>query len=111
MFDLFYPLISFILFSLGLSSLWSLSDIFSKPRFLVAKYFPVFLRKMLLCMECSGFWIGGASSVFFHRFLPGALIFPESTILPIIFGFFFGGVINYLIIKIVNRFELLGVKN
>jgi glucose-6-phosphate-specific signal transduction histidine kinase len=102
-----YSLMMFLLISIGISCIWSLSDIFLKNRNFVAKKFPSFLRKMLLCMECSSFWIGCLVCV---------LICSPEIIKNSIFNIpfvdiFCGGVITHLFVKILNNFNVFEGKN
>jgi hypothetical protein len=46
----------YILISLSFSVMWSMSDIFMPIRNIIAKL--KYIRKPLLCPECSSFWIG-----------------------------------------------------
>jgi hypothetical protein len=94
----------YLFISIGCSCLWSLSDIFTPIRNFVAKNLKGFFQKMLLCMECSSFWIG----------LFVASIFPPFNYL-IIDNFYLnklviciiGGIITYLFVKILNKKQLL----
>ena len=98
-------LICFLFVSCGISALWSLSDIFMPVRNIVAKKFPSFFRKMLLCMECSGFWIGAACSLIF--FEPTELITHSNLLLNKIILAIYGGTVTHLAIKIINKKELI----
>lgn len=94
----------YILITVGCSCLWSLSDIFMPVRNYVAKHFPNPLKKMLLCMECSSFWIG---------FLIGFIINPlpeyfvyRSYIVQMVLSAICGGIITYLTVKIGSNKQL-----
>jgi hypothetical protein len=90
-------LIIYLLITVGCSCLWSLSEIFIPVRNYVAKHFPNPFKKMLLCMECSSFWIGVLSG----------LIFPFLLNYNIILQSIFGGIITYLFVKTLNKFNLV----
>ena len=94
-------LLLYLMISLGCSCLWSISDIFMPVRNFVAKYFPPFLRKMLLCMECSSFWIG----LFIALFI---LPFPVLNFSPnFIINSICGGVCTYLTVKLLTNLKIL----
>jgi hypothetical protein len=97
--------------SVGFASIWSIAEIFTYPRFLVAKHFPAPIRKMMLCMECSSFWIAGFLSIFFFGFLPGWAIFPAQELAGRVFDFFFGGVSTYLTIRALSLTNIFIGKN
>jgi hypothetical protein len=100
--NMFTHFIAYLGISVGCSALWSLSEIFAPIRNIVAKYFPSFLRKMLLCMECSSFWIGCFVSLFI-------LSYPN-------FGVYYyfnpicGGITTFLVVKILNNLNFLDKK-
>ena len=97
-------LIIFLFISCGVSAIWSLSDIFTPARNIVAKRAPSFFRKMLLCMECSSFWIGfGCSFIFF----PGIEVNQYNQIVSCFLSAVSSGVATYLTIKIINKKELI----
>lgn len=77
-----FTLISFILVSVGVSHLWSFSEIFRPVRNLVARI--PYIRKPLICPECSSFWIGLFVSFFINPF-------------NVFLGYIFCGVISYII--------------
>lgn len=94
--------ILFLLISIGCSCLWSLSEIFIPCRNYVAKHFPLILRKGLLCMECSSFWIGCFVGI---AFIP---IFNSASFnLGYISCVPAGGVITYLLVKTLNKYKIL----
>lgn len=93
-------LLLYLFVSIGTSCIWSLSDLFLKPRNIVAKYFPSLLRKMLLCMECSSFWIGILISIFICPVSIPTYDYPFISDIC-------GGVITYLFVKILNNFSVL----
>jgi hypothetical protein len=94
-------LLIYLMITLGCSCLWSLSDIFMPLRNIVAKYFPTFLRKMLLCMECSSFWIGLFISLFIIEF-PGFNFISNFIINSIC-----GGVSTYLVVRILTHNKII----
>lgn len=94
-----FQFFAFLLLSCGISVIWSLSDIFLKTRNLIAKRVPNPLKKMLLCMECSSFWIGVIVSIVFFT------IFREISLNQYL-NYFSGGVITHLFIKIGNRYQI-----
>ena len=55
-------IIIFVLISISFSVMWSLSDIMSPLRNFTVKL--PYIRRALLCPECSSFWIGLFVSVF-----------------------------------------------
>jgi hypothetical protein len=59
-------LIAFILISVGIGHLWSFSEFFSKSRNFIAKI--PYVRKPLICPECSSFWSGIFLSFFYNPF-------------------------------------------
>jgi len=64
----------YLICSLGISYAWSDTEISVPARNFVAKF--AFFRKLLLCHECSSFWISLALSLFLNPF--------DSYCLPII---------------------------
>jgi len=93
----------YLIISVGCSALWSLSEIFTPLRNYVAKYFPTFLRKMLLCMECSSFWIGLFVSLFLF---PYPYVFTGGLFYYII-GSICGGISTYITVKIILNLKIL----
>ena len=94
-----FQFFAFLFLSCGISVIWSLADIFQKTRNFVAKKVPNPLKRMLLCMECSSFWIGVIVSILFFT------IFRDIN-LNQYFNYFSGGVITHLFIKVANRFGI-----
>lgn len=90
-------LIIYLLISLGCSCLWSLSDIFMPLRNIVAKHIPNPFKKMLLCMECSSFWIGALIG-FIYPFLSNYNILLQSI---------FGGIITHFFVKILIKNNII----
>lgn len=97
-------LICFLFVSCGISAIWSLSDLFTPARNLVAKKAPQFFRKMLLCMECSSFWIGLICNFIFF---PAIAQTNNSSLIDLIISGIYGGASTYITIKIINKKELL----
>jgi hypothetical protein len=97
--DNIFQFFAFLFLSCGISVIWSLSDIFLKTRNFVAKKIPNPIKKMLLCMECSSFWIGVIVSIIFFPIL-GYIVLNEYL------NYFCGGVITHLFVKICNRYEV-----
>ena len=58
--NLFY----FIILSVSVSYMWSFAEIFRPVRNFVAKI--PYVRRPLLCPECSSFWMGFAVSFFYN---------------------------------------------
>jgi hypothetical protein len=54
----------FLLRSVSVSQMWSFARIFIPIRNIVARI--LFIRKPLLCPECSSFWIGVATSLLYN---------------------------------------------
>jgi uncharacterized membrane protein len=96
-------LFMYLFITTGCSYLWSTSEIFMPIRNFVAKNFPIFLRKMLLCMECSSFWIGVFISLFV---LPSP--YPHNMWNSFLIQAVCGGISTYLIIKLLINFNLTG---
>jgi hypothetical protein len=96
-------LLIYLIVSLGCSCLWSLSEIFQPSRNFVAKYFPALFRKMLLCMECSSFWVGLFISLFIFPF-PLLEVSPNFIINSIC-----GGVSTYFFVKILINTKILNI--
>lgn len=57
-------LIYFVILSLSVSYMWSFSDIFKPLRNTVAKI--PFIKRPLLCPECSSFWFGFGVSFLYN---------------------------------------------
>lgn len=97
-------IIIYLLITIGISCLWSLADIFIPARNFVAKNLKGIFSKMLLCMECSSFWIG-----FFVGFIykPFNLLIFSNIILNNIILAVFGGIITHLFVKILNKHKIL----
>jgi hypothetical protein len=93
-------LISYLIISLGCSALWSLSELFIPVRNFVAKRFPHFFRKMLLCMECSSFWIGCFVSLFIFSY-------PYADQTNLFLNTICGGISTYITVKIGINLNLL----
>lgn len=103
-------LIIFILVSLGLSSLWSISEIFQRPRNFVAKYFPTIIRKALLCMECSSFWIAAGLALFVFNPVSKIIVlnapFDQFFLISHFVTSIFCGVVIHLLVQVSNNFKL-----
>jgi len=56
----------FLILSLSVSLMYSFSEIFMPVRNFIAKI--PYLRKPLLCPECSSFWMGVLTSLFFNPY-------------------------------------------
>lgn len=61
---IFFELLTYVLLSLGVSFMWSFSEIFAPIRNLVARI--PYIRKPLICPECSSFWMGILTSFFYN---------------------------------------------
>jgi hypothetical protein len=55
---------SYLILALSVSFMWSFSEIFSPVRNFVAKI--PYIRKPLICPECSSFWMGLLTSFFYN---------------------------------------------
>lgn len=97
-------LIAYLIITVGCSFLWSTSEIFMPIRNLVAKYFPLFLRKMLLCMECSSFWIGIFISILIF---PYPYPFYNNYLFSFLLQAVCGGISTYLVIKLLTNLNLI----
>ena len=54
----------YLVLSLSVSFMWSFSEIFSPVRNLVARI--PYIRRPLICPECSSFWMGVLVSAFYN---------------------------------------------
>jgi len=61
---IFFELLTYIILSLGVSFVWSFSDIFAPVRNFIAKI--PYIRRPLLCPECSSFWMGVFTTLFYN---------------------------------------------
>lgn len=61
-------IIIFILISLSISYMWSFSEIFRPIRNFIAKI--PYIRRPLICPECSSFWMGLLTSFIFNPIYP-----------------------------------------
>ena len=61
---IFFELLTYVILSLGVSFVWSFSDIFAPVRNFIAKI--PYIRRPLLCPECSSFWMGIFTSLFYN---------------------------------------------
>lgn len=57
-------MILFLLISLSISVMWSFSEIFRPIRNIISRI--PYIRKPLICPECSSFWIGFTSSFLYN---------------------------------------------
>lgn len=78
----------YIILSLSLSFVWSFSEIFSPVRNFIAKI--PYIRKPLLCPECSSFWVGLATCFFYNPLfnILGYFSFPFSGLVVHLFACF-----------------------
>ncbi len=79
-----FELLTYVLLSLSVSFMWSFSEIFGPVRNLVAKI--PYIRRPLLCPECSSFWMGLFVSLIYNP------LYQELYI----FSFFMGGLVVHL---------------
>lgn len=61
---IFFDVLTYLILSSSLAFLWNFAEIFIPIRNLIAKI--PYLRKPLLCPECSSFWIGLCFSLFYN---------------------------------------------
>ena len=94
----------YLFITIWISCLWSLGDIFMPIRNLIAKYLKGPLSKMLLCMECSSFWIGFFTGFIYKPF--NLLVFNDILFNSIILAIF-GGIITHLFVKVLNKHNIL----
>jgi len=85
-------IILFILLSVSVAQMWNYSKIFLPVRNLIAK--SSFLSKPLLCMECSSFWVGVLTSLFYNP-LRGEFTFLVATM--------FAGLLTHLVASYLLR--------
>ena len=64
---IFFDVLTYLILSLSLAFMWNFAEIFIPIRNIIAKI--PYVRKPLLCPECSSFWIG-----LFFSFLYNPLI-------------------------------------
>lgn len=79
-----FDFLLYLLFSLSVSFMWSFSEIFSPVRNLVARI--PYIRRPLICPECSSFWMGVLTSLFYN---------PIYSLLGIV-SFAFCGLVTHL---------------
>jgi hypothetical protein len=60
-------LLTYLIFSLSISFIWSFTEIFMPVRNFVAKI--PYIRRPLLCPECCSFWVGLLVAFIFNPFL------------------------------------------
>lgn len=80
-----FDFILYLLLALSVSFMWSFSEIFAPIRNFVAKI--PYVRRSLLCPECSSFWMGLLTCIFYN---------PLFIILGY-FSFVFSGLVVHLI--------------
>jgi hypothetical protein len=61
---IFFELLTYVVLSISVSFMWSFSEIFSPIRNFIAKI--PYVRKPFLCPECSSFWMGILTSLFYN---------------------------------------------
>jgi len=61
---IFFELLTYVILGLSVSFMWSFSEIFSPVRNLVARI--PYIRRPLICPECSSFWMGILVSLFYN---------------------------------------------
>jgi len=103
---MFAQLLIYLLISIGCSCLWSLSDVFIPARNFVAKRIPNPIKKMLLCIECSSFWIGLGVALFLNPFDP-YIVLGRADWISLAFSAISGGVMTHLAVRLLSRHEIL----
>jgi hypothetical protein len=61
---IFFEILYFVCISLSFSVMWSYSEIFNPVRIIISRI--PYIRKPLLCPECSSFWVGFFVSFFYN---------------------------------------------
>ena len=64
---IFFETLTYIILGLSVSFMWSFSEIFRPIRNFVAKI--PYIKKPLICPECSSFWMGLLVSFFYNPLL------------------------------------------
>jgi hypothetical protein len=61
---IFFNTLYFLLISISISTMWSFSEIFRNFRNISSRI--PYIKKMLLCPECSSFWVGLFTSFLYN---------------------------------------------
>jgi hypothetical protein len=61
---IFFELLTYTILGLSVSFMWSFSEIFAPVRNFIAKI--PYIRRPLICPECSSFWMGILVSLFYN---------------------------------------------
>lgn len=91
----------FSLISLSFSVMWSFSEIFSPVRNMVSRI--PYIRKPLICPECSSFWIGFILSFFYNPIILNVNVILLSNIIC--------GLITHLFAVLIYRNFIVKNKN
>jgi hypothetical protein len=89
-----YNFALFILFNFGISYIITHAKIFEKIRNLFIKINPGFLGKLIICILCTGTWIGFLLSVVYS---PSYLLFTDIRIVSIFLDGILGGITSYFL--------------
>ena len=83
-----FETLTYIILGLSVSFMWSFSDIFSPVRNLIARV--PYIRTPLICPECSSFWMGVLTSLFYNPLFSvlGYFSYPFSGLIVHLFACF-----------------------
>jgi hypothetical protein len=87
---IFFNLLYFVTLVLSVSTMWHFSEIFQKPRNIVSRI--PYIRRPLMCPECSSFWFGFATSFIYDPIVLDFNFFILSNIFCGLVSFFFAHV-------------------
>jgi len=92
-----YNLILFILLNFGISYIITHAKIFEKIRNFFVKINPSFLGKLIMCILCTGTWIGFLLSSIYS---PSYLLFTDIRVVSIFLDGMLGGITSYFLCMI-----------
>ena len=93
-----YNLLLFILFNFGISYIITHAKIFENFRNWVNKVEPKFFGKLIMCILCTGTWIGFILSLIYS---PSFILFTNIRIVSIFLDGILGGITSYILCLIV----------
>jgi hypothetical protein len=88
---LLFNLLYFGILTLSVSSMWHFSEIFAKPRNIISRI--PYIRRPLMCPECSSFWFGLSLSFIYNPILLDLNFMFLSNILCGLVSYFFAHVV------------------
>lgn len=95
-----YNLILFILFNFGISYIITHAKLFENFRNWLVKINPKFLGSLIMCILCTGVWIGFLLSLVYS---PSYMIFTDIKIISIFLDGMLGGITSYILCLIVCK--------